>query len=340
MATPSARGARHRTLLVLVGVLSTGVALAAGPASATPTAPAKPAATSGVTLSVGDQLGGIKAGLAAAGLLNGLPYSVDWHVFQSGPPLVEALNAGSIDVGLVGDVPPVFAAASHVDLKVIGAVQTDPAGANALLVPSGSPIKTLADLKGKNLAYGEGTSAQYFVVQLLKRAKLSLKDIQPVNLATVDARAAGISGRVDAWVSSDPLITLDVTTHAARVLQDGTGLTTGLVLYVARGEAIQSKHAALADFINRIAQSRIWARQHPTDWATTWASQIGLPVAVLTAVAQNGKYTPVPINATVVGAIQRIANSFAAAGLIPRKVNVKTVFNPTFNAVLGTPITQ
>jgi sulfonate transport system substrate-binding protein len=327
---------RFRPLLgaaLALAIALTGSASLALVASDAGAAPKKPD-LSGETIAVGDQLGGIKAGLAAAGLLDNIPYKVDWSTFSSGPPLVEALNAGSIDFGLVGDVPPVFAAVSDVDLNVVGAVRTNPA-AQGLLVAADSPIKKLADLKGKKVAFGEGTSAQFFILQALKKAGLTLDDIEPVNLATVDARAAGLNGNVDAWVSNDPLITLDTTNNDARVLLDGASTTSGLILYVARGEAIKDKRAVLNDFVARIAESRNWAREHPDLWAQAWSKEIGLPVAVLEAVARQGNYHAVPVDKKVIADIQKIADVFFKAGLIPEKVNVKKVFNTSFNSVLG-----
>ena len=80
-------------------------------------------------------------------LLAPLGWDIQWIEFQFGPPLLEAMRVGSIDLGAVGDTPPVFAQAAHADLLYVAALRS---GSQAILLPPGSPIQTLADLKGKN----------------------------------------------------------------------------------------------------------------------------------------------------------------------------------------------
>ena len=335
MFLPFHRRASRRLFFGWIALtLALSVALAfANPASAV----SKSDDLSGYTISVGDQSGAIKSPLTAAGLLDGVPYELDWHSFGSGPPLIEALNAGAVDVGLVGDVPPVFAAAAGVDLKVIGAVRTNPSG-TALVVPKGSPIKTVADLKGTKVAYGNGTAAQYFVTRLLATAKLTLDDITAVNLQPLDARTAGTAGQVDAWVSFDPLTALDQSAGGVRVVRTAEGLTSGLLLLVAYGPSLAEKKPAFRDFVNRVARSRAWAREHPDEFAATWSSELKLPPDVLTAVAQRAKFDPVPIDDAVISDVQRIADTFAAEKLIPGRVSVKKLFDRSFNRVLGQPL--
>src|SRR5207247_412495 len=73
----------------------------------------------GVVLKVGDQKAGSRALLAAAGLLDGTSYKIEWSQFTSGPPLLEAINAGAIDIGGVGDTPPIFAAAAGSKITIV-----------------------------------------------------------------------------------------------------------------------------------------------------------------------------------------------------------------------------
>lgn len=329
----------HRHLRRAVVVTTTVLALVGVTVPASRAGAASTRDLSGYTISVGDQQGVVRSPLTAAGLLDRVPYGLDWHSFGSGPPLVEALNAGSIDIGVVGDVPPVFAAAAGVDLVVIGALRTNPAGTSLVVTPD-SPIRKVADLKGKKIAYGNGTAAQYFVTQLLKTAKLTLDDVESVNLQPVDARAAGTSGAVDAWVSFDPLTALDQSTDTVRVVDDAEGLTSGLLLVVAHGPSITEKKPAFRDFVNRVARSRVWAREHPTEFGQIWSSELKLPPEVLATVTARARAEPVPIDAEVIADVQRIADTFAAEGIIPSKVNVKRLFDRSFNNVLGKPLAQ
>src|SRR6202451_3808950 len=123
---------------------------------------------SSVTLNIGDQKGtGAEAVLSAAGLLNTLPFHVNWSDFTSGPPMLEAMASGSVDVGGVGDAPPVFAAAGGEGVEIVGA-RTVPGGdQDAVLVPKGSPITSIQQLKGKKIAYGSGSSGNYELLTVL-----------------------------------------------------------------------------------------------------------------------------------------------------------------------------
>jgi sulfonate transport system substrate-binding protein len=90
-----------------------------------------------------------------------LGVEVEWLEFPFGPPMLEAMRVGSIDFGGVGDTPPIFAQAAHADLLYVAAL---PAGASALLLPPGSKLQSLQDLKGKKLAFARGSSAHNLAV--------------------------------------------------------------------------------------------------------------------------------------------------------------------------------
>jgi sulfonate transport system substrate-binding protein len=123
---------------------------------------------------------------------------VKWVEFQFGPPLLEALGAGAVDFGVTGDTPPILAQSAGA--QVVYAASS-PAVQNSILVPKDSPIASVADLKGKKVAFGKGSSSHNFTVQALKKAGLSYSDITPAFLAPADAVAAFTTGSVDAWAS-------------------------------------------------------------------------------------------------------------------------------------------
>jgi sulfonate transport system substrate-binding protein len=162
---------------------------------------------SGVTLHVGDQAGtGAQALLTAAGLIGKLPFKVAWSDFTSGPPMLQAMGAGSVDVGGVGNAPPVFAAAGGSKIAIVGAYQANPLG-SALLVPKGSPITSVAQLRGKRIAVAQ--------------AGLSVHDVTLTYLQPAEGLAALISGHVDAWDIWSPFV------EQAEVQKNATALVTG-----------------------------------------------------------------------------------------------------------------
>src|ERR1700733_1550652 len=107
-------------------------------------------------------------------LLNPLGIEVQWSEFQFGPPIMEAMRAGGVDIGLVGDTPPIFAQAANSDLLYVATV---PASAEAILLPAGSNLQTLQDLKGKRIAFARGSAAHNLTIAALEKAGLKPEDV-------------------------------------------------------------------------------------------------------------------------------------------------------------------
>src|SRR5882757_4641631 len=190
-------------LLMLVGVLAGCVSRQenAGTQQAPATVPLSD--LSDVTLQIGDQKGGTESLLRAAGVLNDLPYKVVFSTFTSGPPQIEAATAGKIDFAITGNTPPVFGAASNAKIKVVSAYDGGGTG-DQLLVQADSPITTVAELRGKRIAVGKGSSAHGHILAQLKKAGLAPGDVQLVFLQPADAFSAFQQRAVDAWAIWDP----------------------------------------------------------------------------------------------------------------------------------------
>src|ERR1700733_6151212 len=215
--------ARMAACLLAAGVLAAACASSAsdsgGTSSGSKTVSAAQVAK--VTLHVGDQAGtGAEALLPAAGLINKLPFKVDWPASTSGPPMLQAMGAGAIDIGGVGDAPPVFAAAAGEKIEIAGALLGNPLAA-AVLVPKGSPIKSVAQLRGKKIAVAQGSSADYHLLAVLKQAGLTPKDVTLQYLQPAQALAAFSSGHVDAWDVWSPYIEQVTAQDGARILVNG-----------------------------------------------------------------------------------------------------------------------
>lgn len=284
-----------------------------------------------VTLVVGDQKGTSAQALLTAAGLEDTPYTIEWKEFTSGPPILEALNAGAIHVGMVGNTPPIFAAAAGGTFKMVATASYTGKG-DTILVPEGSPLKSVADLEGKKVAVAEGSSANYHLLAQLEKAGLAYDDIAVQNLQPADALAAFANGHVDAWAVWDPYTSQAILDEGARVLADGDGLVNGLNFQVASQAALDdpATTAALEDYLTRITKAQIWSSEHRDDWAKVWAEQTGLSVDVTTAAAANRPVTPRPIDQEVVDSEQEMADVFAANGLIPDEVDVSGFFDDQF----------
>ncbi|NEA65244.1 ABC transporter substrate-binding protein [Streptomyces sp. SID12488] len=287
-----------------------------------------------LTLNVGDQKGGSEAVLRAAGELKNLDYKIKWSSFTSGPPLLEAVNAKAVDIGSVGNTPPVFAAGAGSRVTVVGALRGGSQG-EAILVPKDSKLKKAADLKGKSVAVAQGSSAHYQLIASLKQAGLTLDDIKVKYLQPADALAAYTSGSVDAWVVWDPYTSQVLKGGQGSVLADGEGVVNGLNFQVAAPSALgdSKKAAAIKDFVERLRRAQDWVYAHPGTWAKEWAKDTGLPydVALASVNRSNATRVPVAIDDALVASEQRIADTFTSLKLIPNKVDFAKYVDRRFN---------
>ena len=285
-----------------------------------------------VTLTVGDQKGGSKALLQAAGQLDEIPYKVDWKSFTSGPPLLEALNAGAIDIGGVGNTPPLFAAAGKKKIEVVSGATMGAKG-DTIVVPKDSDIKSVADLKGKTVAVAEGSSANYNLLAQLAKAGLSYKDIQVKALQPADALAAFSNKHVDAWAVWDPYTSQAELEENARVLVDGSGVVNGMTFQAANPDALDEKatRTALKDYLARIAKAQVWSNTHRDEWAKVWAEETGMSQAVTRRAVDRRLAKPTPLGKDVTSSEQVMADAFVKAGLLPEKFDVAKFFTDDFN---------
>ena len=286
-----------------------------------------------VVLRVGDQKGSsLKELLAAAGQLNGLGYKVKWSLFTSGPPILEGVNAGSVDFGVVGNTPPVFAAASRARIVIVGATEAGLTG-QAVVVPKGSALRSPAELKGRKVAVAKGSSAHYHLLTVLTRNGLTFDDIEPQYLQPADALTALTSGRVDAWATWEPYTAQAELDNGARILADGRGYTNGYGFQVTSKEALKNdrRAAALKDFLARYQRAVRWSNANQKRWAAIWARQTRLPGPVAERAVQRRTAAIIPIDDPVVAAEQQVADSFSDVKLIPGKVTIADLFDRRFN---------
>ncbi|WP_066362196.1 ABC transporter substrate-binding protein [Herbidospora mongoliensis] len=295
---------------------------------------AAPAAGGQVELRVGDQKAGAQALLKAAGLLDGTPYKITFAQFTSGPPMLEAINAGAVDIGGVGNTPPIFAAAANSKIKVVAAYKQNVTGA-AIVVPENSTLAGPADLKGRKVAVSKGSSAHYHLLAVLKKEGLKFSDIQPQYLQPADALAAFSGGTIDAWTIWEPFTSQANIQNKARTLVDGTGYVNGLNFQVAAPAAVDTKADAIRDFLTRMAKARVWALDHKPEWAKVWATETGLPQEVADAAVDNAVMSPIVIDDAVISSEQEMADAFIAEGLIPAGLKFADFADQRFNDIVG-----
>jgi sulfonate transport system substrate-binding protein len=247
--------------------------------------------------------------------------------------MLQADAAGAIDIGQVGNTPPIFAAAANDKIDVVAAEQS-PVG-DAILVPANSPIHTLADLKSKTIAVAQGSSANGTLLNTLNKAGLSPTDVKLAYLQPGNALTAFGQHQVDAWAVWQPYVAEAIQQDGARQLitgrdsisgsgvAGGAQLSNGYSVQVASRASLADagKNAAIADYVLRMDKAYAWARTHQTQFAQLWAQETGLPVATTQAAAADIVLHPVVLDNTLINSEQQLADEFATAQQIPGKIS-------------------
>lgn len=267
------------------------------------------------TLTIVRALGDLDKRLAAQGI------TVKWTEFPAGPQLLEGLNVGSIDFGTVGEAPPVFAQAAGAALVYVGNEPPSPTS-EAILVPKDSPIKRVADLKGKKVALNKGSNVHYLLVKQLERAGVPYADVNVAYLTPADARAAFERGSVDAWVIWDPFQAAAEKQLGARVLADGTGVVKNYQFFLAARPYQQAHPEVIQTVLEEIRKGDLWARDHRAEAVTLLQPVLGLDKAVVELAAERLAYGVQPITREVLLEQQQVADAFHALKLIPKPLNV------------------
>ncbi len=254
-----------------------------------------------------------------------------WHEFTSGLPLLEALNLDNVDVSAdVADTVPVFAQAAGAKLTFVAQEAPSPT-AQAILVKADSPLKTLADLKGRKIGFAKAAGVHYLLLAALEKAGLSFKDIEPAYLTPADGRAAFERGAIDAWVVWDPFLSAAQRQSGARVLADGTGLASYQRYYLASTRFARLQPQVLGVLYAELEKTGRWVKQNPRDAAALLAPFWGLDAAIVEQANARRSYAVRPATREGIGEQQRIADAFFAEKLLPRKVDALDIdlFKPS-----------
>ena len=282
-------------------------------------------------LRIGFQKGGLLLLVKLRGSLEkALPHvQIEWKEFATGPTLLEALDAGAIDFGVTGAPPPVFAQAAGRDFVAVAAEPGLP-HSEALAVRGDSPIRTVAQLRGKRIAFARGSSSHYLLLGALQQAGLRIADVTPVLLGPAEARAAFESGAIDAWVVWDPYLSILQAAQPLRLLADYGALAPAISppwsFYEARRAFAEAEGPLLGQVIKALATEGAWATANPEAVARIVAPVLGLGEDVVLPMQRRARFGAVPVTAAIAADQQRVADAFHAHGLIPKPLEVRDNF--------------
>lgn len=251
-----------------------------------------------------------------------LGVKVTWVEFNAGPVQLEALNVGSIDFGDVGEAPPIFAQAAGTPLVYAGATQPRPK-LEALILPPGSPVKAVTDLKGKRVAFNKGSNVQYLLAKLLQKHGLKYSDVQTVFLSPPDARAAFEKGAIDAWVIWDPFLAAAQKQLGAQILANAEGVVNNRGYYFTSREYATHNTDVLKIALREIDEIEKWVAKNKDAAATELSKVLGLDKSVTDLYLSRTPFGIVPVNSDILAEQQQIADTFYELKLLPKPLNLR-----------------
>jgi len=292
-----------------------------------------------VTINFGDQFKQYQTVFAATNALAGAPYKVRWSEFIGGPPIITAESGGSIDLGDMAETPTIFAQAAGSPVKVVAVTKgANPAASPfGLVVPKGSPVTKIAQLRGKSIAVQEGTVEQYVLIQILKKAGIPYGAVTVDNVPVTNASTSVSNGKVDAAVLTQPLIGLDLQAGTITQLTSAAGYAQTFGYLTASQAALgnPAKAAALTDFIQRFYKAQAILNKDPSLAAQAYVTTYGVPLSVAQQAVKSVSAVGTPITPAIISYQQTEANTFQRLGLLPGKLNVTKVFDLPLNAVVA-----
>jgi len=286
------------------------------------------------TLRVGDQKGNSRAVMEAADVLRDVPYKIEWKEFPAAAPVLEALGAGAIETGLVGDAPFTFAAAANVPVKAIAAIRQSQEGL-AILVPQESPVHVFDDLRGKKIATGRGSIGHQLILAALESRGWSASDIQIVFLAPSDAKVAYSQGSVDAWSTWEPYVSQEEVLFQSRRVITAEGMMSGLSFQVTSPDAIRDKRPELDDFVRRLTAARVWSLNHADAYAAAWGQLMHIPTGVPLNWLRRARIQIVPVDDSVVADEQKTIELYLRWGLIRQRLNAADIVDRSFSDAIN-----
>jgi sulfonate transport system substrate-binding protein len=325
--------------LSLAGLLAAVSACGSSAGSTDP--PGGKNASSGLVLNVGDQQQDLQTLFASSGALKGASYNVNFVEFDSGPLVDAGFAAQRINVGFMGDLPASLAAKTH--LPVVAAAVDLPIGSYMYLLARPG-ISTIAQLRGKNVAYTTGTAEQAFALRALKQAGLTQKDVHQVDVSLLQLGTVLQGGAADASVvSAEQKAQYQQIHPTAKVLATIDSVqppSYGYLLATKAALADKAKQAAIEDFIKRLIKAQNWEKAHQAQWVTDYYVNVEhqTPQLARLILAAGGTETYLPINPPVQSALQTMVNLMASSGAFPAPYSVGGLYSASqsarYNAIL------
>jgi len=259
-----------------------------------------------------------------------LGVTVNWvGPFPAGPQLIEAMNAGKVDIGTVGETPPIFSQAAGITEVIYIAGRRPSKGLNqGVFVRANSPIKKVSDIRGKKVAFQRGSNAHYLLARALKEVGLKITDVKVVGLTPSEARDAFIQDKVEVWVGGDPFYALVEKTIPIRNLRNAAGINTLGGFYIARRKFVTENPELTRVFLEEADKAGEWADNNPGEAAKALAPELKIDPSVLETVGRRTVRRLRALTPSIIAEQQRVADFYFQEKIIPRKIDIRDALPP------------
>lgn len=257
----------------------------------------------------------------------------EYVTFLSGPPLIEAFAGNRLDLGHVGDQPLIQARANDIDLKAI-AVQIRGGKVLGLVVPNGSPIKSVKDLKDKKVAVKVGSAAHHLLYLYLESAGLDIKDVKLVNLSPPEIKTALSTKDIDAAILWEPWISTAEYEKVGKVILDSRGLKNNISVVITSGDFIKRYSEVTKRILKVYLHAAKWIKQNPKKAAEVIAKNSGIKIPIIEKVLTRYEYD-LRFDDEAVRSLTSTTKFLRESDLIRKDVNPQDFIETKFLKELG-----
>ncbi|GGD58630.1 ABC transporter substrate-binding protein [Paenibacillus nasutitermitis] len=256
---------------------------------------------------------------------------VEFSDFQSGPQAIESLAAKRLDVTTLVDGGVITAISGKVDLKLTSYLSSGLKGINYVIVPKGSEVKELADLKGKRVGLPKGTTNHVFFVKALKKSGIQESEVNIVNLLIPEAQPAFETGQLDAWVTADPFAYQEVSKNGATIIASGESLNIPAPVFTAFRADFAKEHPEAVEAYLRVVKKAVdYEKANYEEALQTYAELKKQDAELIKVLADNYQAQNEPIPDQIVAEFQASADLLLELGFLKEKVEVSKLVDNTF----------
>jgi len=262
--------------------------------------------------------------------------TIEIITFDSPTDGKNAVVTRSVDFGGFGIAAATLGAAAGEPVVVVGAFCNKGMG---VVAKAGSPIRAIADLRGKRIGIWPGSTQEVFILERLRQSGMTVRDVTSVRVPFGEMHAMLARGDIDAYVGAEPWPGLSISSGVGQLVEYPYGTPMGgLNMIFGTSEQLIAQDPALVRTmlgIHRRASEHMMA--NPAEVADATVRILGAPrPAVEQALgAANVEYTW-KLDDTVLGQARTYAQQMLEMRQIRALPNFTTFLNPRFSNELAT----